>query len=51
MKSEEEGLVPEPAEDLGHLPVSQGVGREGITGHHCITPTNVQPFLCGLFLA
>lgn len=29
MKSEEKGLVPEPAEDLGHPPESQGVGREG----------------------
>lgn len=30
MKSEEKGLVPEPAEDLGHLSMSQGVEREGV---------------------
>lgn len=52
MISVERGPVPEPAEDLGHPPVSQGVGREGVKpllGTTAPHPQFFQPFLCELF--
>lgn len=50
MKSEERGLGPEPAEDLGHPPVSQGmVGREGGRASLGIPPSIISPSFVGYF--